>query len=68
MLAKSIALSTVMVDAKLLDDPVVVVRALAYERASSEPGWEALAADARERKLKAYRSMILEEERPVDGG
>ena len=37
VLAKSIALSTVMVDAKLLDDPVVVVRALAYERASSEP-------------------------------
>lgn len=64
VLAKSIALSTVMVDAKLLDDPVVVVRALAYEQASSEPGWAELDSKARERKLKAYRSMILGSEMP----
>lgn len=64
VLAKSIALSTVMVDAKLLDDPVVVVRAVAYERASSEPGWDELDENERGRMLKAYRSMILEEEPP----
>lgn len=64
VLAKSIGLSTVMVDAKLLEDPVVVVRALAYERASTEPDWEELDESGRGRKLKAYRSMILEEEPP----
>ncbi|MCH7226165.1 peptidoglycan D,D-transpeptidase FtsI family protein [Haloferula sp. A504] len=64
VLAKSIALSTVMVDAKLLEDPVVVVRALAYREASTEDDWAGLDEAARERKLKAYRSMILEEEDP----
>ncbi len=64
VLAKSIGLSTVMVDAKLLDDPVVVVKALAYERAASEADWDGLDETGRQRKLKAYRSMILEEEPP----
>ncbi|GAA5484746.1 peptidoglycan D,D-transpeptidase FtsI family protein [Haloferula sargassicola] len=63
VLAKSIGLSTIMVDAMLLDDPVVVVRALAYERASNEPGWEQLSSDEKAHKVKAYRSIILEEER-----
>lgn len=64
VLAKTIGLSTVMIDAKLLDDPVVVVQALAHERAAAEPGWEALDAAARQRKIKAYRSILLEEEAP----
>ena len=64
VLAKSIGLSTVMVDAKLLRDPVVVVKALAYERASGQPGWENLSGDKRAAKVRAYRNMILEEEKP----
>jgi len=64
VLAKSIALSDVMIDAKLLDDPVVVVRALARERAAAEPGWDELSAEKRESKLGAYRGLILEEEAP----
>jgi cell division protein FtsI/penicillin-binding protein 2 len=62
VLAKSIGLSTVMVDAKLLNDPVVVVRALAHERASGEPDWETLNADERARKLRVYRNIILDQE------
>ncbi len=64
VLAKSIALSTVMVDAKLLSDPVVVVKALAYERASMEEGWDQLSPVDRDRRLKAERSVILEQEKP----
>ena len=64
VLAKSIALADVMVDAKLLGDPVVVVKALAFERASTEPGWEALTPEARARQIRAHRSAILEEEAP----
>lgn len=64
VLAKSIALSTVMVDANLMNDPVVVVNALAHERASSEEGWDALTGDEQARKVKAYRSVILGEEAP----
>lgn len=64
VLAKSIALSTVMVDANLMNDPVVVVNALAHERASSEPGWDALTGDEQARKVKSYRSVILGEEAP----
>ncbi|MFC7338645.1 peptidoglycan D,D-transpeptidase FtsI family protein [Haloferula chungangensis] len=64
VLAKSIALSTVMVDAKLLGDPVVVVKALAYERVSMEEGWDQLSAVDRVRRLKAERSVILEQEKP----
>lgn len=62
VLAKSISLSTVMVDAKLLGDPVVVVKALAYERVSNEEGWEALSPEDRVRRLKAERNVILEQE------
>jgi cell division protein FtsI/penicillin-binding protein 2 len=61
VLAKSIARSSVMVDAKLLGDPVVVVKALAYERAAAEPDWGELGKEDRARKLKVYRSMILDE-------
>ncbi|BCX47088.1 peptidoglycan glycosyltransferase, FtsI-binding [Haloferula helveola] len=64
VLAKSIMLSDLMVDAKLFDDPVVVVRALAYQRASEEPGWDELTGEQQARKLKAFRSIILEEEPP----
>ena len=64
VLAKSIPHSTVMVDAKLLTDPVVVVRALAHERASAEEGWADLDGNQRARKLRALRSVILEEETP----
>ena len=62
VLAKSIALSTVMVDAKLLSDPVIVVKTLAYERVSAEEGWDQLTPEARIRRLKAERRVILEEE------
>ncbi|MEM9237606.1 MAG: penicillin-binding protein 2 [Verrucomicrobiota bacterium] len=62
VLAKSISLSTVMVDASLFTDPVVVARALAYERASADPEWDALAPDKQIRRLKMERSVVLEEE------
>lgn len=64
VLAKSIGLSTVMVDAKLLNDPVVVVKALAYQRASNQPDWESLDAQQRTRTLKSMRSLVLEQEAP----
>ncbi|MGE9270054.1 MAG: peptidoglycan D,D-transpeptidase FtsI family protein [Verrucomicrobiales bacterium] len=64
VLAKSIALSTVMVDAKLMNDPVVAVGALAYKRASGEAGWDELDELQRKRKLRAYRSVILDELKP----
>lgn len=64
VLAKSISLSTVMVDAKLLSDPVVVVKALAYERASVEEGWDQLSPRDKVRRLKAERSVILEQLTP----
>lgn len=62
VLAKSIPHSTVMVDAKLLTDPVVVVRALAYERASAQPEWADLDGNERAKMLRGLRSAILEEE------
>ncbi|MEP4076725.1 peptidoglycan D,D-transpeptidase FtsI family protein [Haloferula sp.] len=62
VLAKSIALSTVMIDASLFTDPVIVVKALAYERASAEPGWDSLTPEQRVRRLKVERSVILEQE------
>lgn len=61
VLAKSIALSTVMVDAKLLADPVVVVKALALEQASRDPKWETLTPEQRVRLVKSARSALLEE-------
>ncbi|MCU0794812.1 MAG: penicillin-binding protein 2 [Akkermansiaceae bacterium] len=62
VLAKSIAHSTVMVDAKLLTDPVVVVRALAYEKASSQEDWDKLDGNQRAKRLRSLRNAILEEE------
>ncbi|MBB5351946.1 cell division protein FtsI/penicillin-binding protein 2 [Haloferula luteola] len=64
VLAKSIGLSTLMVDANLFRDPVVVVRALAYERASHEADWEMLSGEEKSRKLKVLRGLILEEDEP----
>lgn len=64
VLAKSIGLSTVMLDAMLFGDPVIAVKALAYERAAAEPGWATLDGGERARKLKAHRHAILEEEAP----
>lgn len=64
LLAKTISLSTVKVNRYWIEDPTLVASALAYERASAEPGWETLSVDKRKRKLQAYRNAILGEELP----
>lgn len=64
VLAKSVLLSSLMVDAKLLEDPAVVARALAYRDAMKDPDWEQLGESEKVTRLSAYRSNILEEKEP----
>ena len=64
VLAKTIALSSLHVDAVLLNDPTVIVRALAYKKASAESDWSSLTSEQQFRKLRGYGSVILEETKP----
>ena len=61
VLAKSMPVGTVWVNAKHLQDPLTITWPLAYERVSAEPGWEQLDGDARRRRVAAERGIILRE-------
>jgi len=61
-LAKSIPVSTVFVDKNHLSDPKLAAYGLAYEEASSEPGWNELDEKARRRRINALRGDILNRE------
>lgn len=65
-LAKSIPVSTVYVDKKHLLDPKLAAYGLAYERASSEPGWSTLDAKAQTRRINGLRGEILATESAED--
>jgi len=61
-LAKSIPVSTVFVDKNHLYDPKLASYGLAYQKASSEPGWDALDATAQRRRINGLRGEILASE------
>ncbi len=58
-LAKSIPVSTVYVDKNHLMDPKLASYGLAYQAASSEPGWNDLDPAAQRRRINALRGEIL---------
>jgi len=62
-LAKSIAVATVFVDKNHLYDPNLASYGLAYEQASSQPGWDSLDATKRMRRINSLRAEILDSEK-----
>jgi len=63
-LAKSIPVSTVIVDKSHLMDPKMAAYGLAYEEASAEEGWNQLDDAARRRRIQTLRGDILNREDP----
>ncbi len=63
-LAKSIPISTVILDRKILMDPTQASRGLAYQEASEEPGWSALDPVKQSRRINMLRGEILARETP----
>ena len=62
VLAKSLPVSSVVVDRNHLEDPKLAALGLAYERASQEPGWETLDDTEKKRKIMILRGKILDSE------
>jgi cell division protein FtsI/penicillin-binding protein 2 len=62
VLAKSLPVSSVVVDRNHLNDPKLAALGLAYERASQEPGWDALDDTLKKRKIMILRGKILDSE------
>lgn len=58
-LARSIPVSTVIVDKKILLDPKMAAFGLAYQAASAEPGWNDLEPEKQTRRIKMLRGEIL---------
>ena len=58
-LAKSIPVSTVIVDKKILLDPKLASFGLAYQEASAEPGWHELDPTKQRRRINGIRGEIL---------
>jgi cell division protein FtsI/penicillin-binding protein 2 len=58
-LAKSIPVSTVILDKKILMDPKMAACGLAYQEASAEPGWNDLNPEKQARRIKSLRGEIL---------
>jgi len=58
-LAKSIPVSTVIVDRKIMMDPTQASRGLAYQEASEEPGWADLDPVKQSRRINQLRGEIL---------
>lgn len=58
-LAKSIPVSTVYVDRKILMDPTQASRGLAYQEACEEPGWNELDPVKQSRRINMLRGEIL---------
>lgn len=65
-LAKSIPMSTVLLDRKILMDPTQASRGLAYQEASEEPGWNDLEPSKQSRRINLLRGEILARESPED--
>ncbi|MFT3991451.1 MAG: penicillin-binding protein 2 [Luteolibacter sp.] len=63
-LAKSIPVCAIYIDKNHLEDPKLAAYGLAYEKASSEPGWQSLDDEKRRRRIRALRGEILELEKP----
>lgn len=61
-LAKSIPFATLFVDKNHLYDPNLASFGLAYEQASSQPGWDGLDATKRNRRINSLRAEILDSE------
>jgi cell division protein FtsI/penicillin-binding protein 2 len=64
-LAKSIPVSHVMVNKNHLFDAKLVSYGLAYQQASSEPGWKDLSPQEQRKRIHSLRGDILDRE-PVD--
>ena len=62
VLAKSLPVSTVVVDRYHIDDPKLAALGLAYERASREPEWGSMDETKRRRRIMQIRNRILESE------
>ena len=63
-LAKSVPVSTVILDRKILMDPTQASRGLAYQEASEEPGWNELDPVKQSRRINLLRGEILARETP----
>ncbi len=61
-LAKSIPVSSVFVDKNHLMDPKIASYGLAYQEASSEPGWSELDATKQRRRINVLRGDLLAKE------
>jgi cell division protein FtsI/penicillin-binding protein 2 len=61
-LAKSIPVSSVFVDKNHLMDPKIASYGLAYQEASSEPGWNTLDATKQRRRINVLRGDLLAKE------
>ncbi|MGL5018767.1 MAG: peptidoglycan D,D-transpeptidase FtsI family protein, partial [Luteolibacter sp.] len=61
-LAKSIPVSTVFVDKNHLMDPKLAAYGLAYQEASSEPGWSTLDPAKQRRRISGLRGDLLVKE------
>jgi cell division protein FtsI/penicillin-binding protein 2 len=61
-IAKSIPVSTVFVDKNHLMDPKMASYGLAYQEASSEPGWNELDPAKRRRRISGLRGELLSKE------
>ncbi len=63
-LAKSVPVSSVILDRKILMDPTQASRGLAYLEASEEKGWNELDATKQSRRINLLRGEILARETP----
>ncbi len=61
-MAKSIPVSSVFVDKNHLMDPKIASVGLAYQEASSEPGWKELDANKKRRRINVLRGDLLARE------
>jgi len=68
VLAKSMPVGSLWVNVNHLTDPLTIAWPLAYERASAEPHWETLSAEARRRFVTEQRGVILKESEQVPEG
>ena len=62
-LAKSIPVATLFVDKNHLFDPKLASYGLAYQEASSQPGWNEMDATKRMRRIHSLRAEILDSEK-----
>jgi cell division protein FtsI/penicillin-binding protein 2 len=63
-LAESMPMATLLVDKVHLEDPKLASYCLAYQKVSSEAGWEQLEPAKRKRRINSERAEILDHEQP----